>query len=132
METDRHRLEGLPGAGAVVHRTERRPLAHYLLVRDAGGDRELFQVPLSSRERALAAFSSGSAAWSFAFLGLPGRGWYAEERSAGEMATLLLALRALPTEVGWVLFDPLPGRPAAWDVPANLMRRDDFLDYLLG
>lgn len=103
-------------------------LLHYVLAREGNQGPVLFRLPLGFDEEALAVFSSGRAAQSFALSNALGQEWRTRICSAGELASLLLGPYAC---IECVLLDPLPGYLAAGDSPTNLMRWEDFLDYLL-
>ena len=88
----------------------------------------LLQVPLEFGEEAVVLFSSWETAQDF-FLSKVYRGeWYARECFAGELVSLLLGLYV---GIGWVLLDPLPGCLTLGGTPANLVRREDFVNHLL-
>ena len=121
--------------GYLVVRGEvgRRPagypvLLHHVLAREGNQGPVLFRLPLGYDEEPLAVFTSGRAAQSFALSNALGQEWRTRTSSAGELASLLSGLYAC---IEYVLLDPLPGCLAAGDTPTNLMRREDFLDYLL-
>lgn len=120
-------VERYPGRGAAG--SAKRPvLMHYGLARHGGNGLELLHVTLESGKEALPVFSSRRAAQSFLFSNALIQGWYARESYAGELTSLLCGLYA---GIDWVQLDPLPEHLAAEDTPANLMRREDFVDYLL-
>lgn len=112
-----------PGRGAAGS-AKRPTLLHYVLAWHGGNSLELLHVTLKSGKEALPVFSSRRAAQSFLFSNTLRQGWYARESYAGELVSLLCGLYA---GIDWVQLDPL----AAEDSPANLMRREDFVDYLL-
>jgi hypothetical protein len=104
-------------------------LLRYVIARQGNKGPELFSFSIGSDEEALAVFSSGRAAQSFALSNTLGWEWHARVCSAGELVSLLLGPYA---GIEWVLLDPLPGCLAAGDTPANFMRWENFVDYLLG
>ena len=114
----------------VGRRPARHPvLLHYVLAREATKDPALFSLPLGFDEEALAVFSSGRAAQSFALSSVLTQEWRTRICSAGELASLLLGPYAC---IEWVLLDPPSGCLGAENTPTNLTRREEFLDYLLG
>jgi hypothetical protein len=116
--------------GQVGRRPAGRPvLLHYVLAREGNQGLILFRLPLCFDEEALAVFSSGRAAQSFALSNALGQEWRTRICSTGELASLLLGPYAC---IEWMLHDPLPGCLAAGDTPTNLTRCEDFVDYLLG
>jgi hypothetical protein len=115
--------------GEVGRRPAGHPvLLHYVLAREGNQGPVLFRLPLGFDEEALAVFSSGRAAQSFALSNALGQEWRTKICSAGELASWLLGPYAC---IECVLLDPLPGYLAAGDSPTNLTRWEDFLDYLL-
>lgn len=58
-----------------------------------------------------------------------GTEWFAKECYPSELVSLLTGPYA---GVEWVLLDPLPGCLVSKDRPTNLMRSDNFVDYLSG
>ena len=104
-------------------------LLQYVLAREANKGPVLFSLPLDFDEEALAVFSSGRTAQSFALSSVLTQEWRTRICSAGELASLLLG-PYVGTE--WVLLDPLPGCLAVGNTLTNLTRWEDFLDYLLG
>jgi hypothetical protein len=118
-------VERYPGRGTEGS-TKRPVLVHYVLARHGGGGPELLHVTLESGEEALPVFSSRRTAQSFLFSNALRQGWYARASYAGELVSLLYGLYA---GIEWVQLDPLPEHPE--DTPANLMRWEDFVDYLL-
>ena len=103
-------------------------LLQYVLAREGNQGPVLFRLPLGFDEEALAVFSSGRAAQSFALSNALGQEWRTRICSAGELASWLLGPYAC---IEWVLLDPLPGYLAAGDSPTSPMRWEDFVDYLL-
>ncbi len=126
-------IEKDSGHGVAHGEVGRRPagqpvLLHYVLAREGNQGPVLFRLSLGFDEQALAVFSSGRAAQSFALSNALGQEWHTRICSAGELASLLLGPYAC---IECVLLDPLPGCLAAGDTPTNLTRWEDFLDYLL-
>lgn len=123
------RDSGRDAAREAPGRRAKRPvLLHYVLARHEGTRLELLHVTLKSGKQVLPVFTSRRAAQNILFSKALSRGWYARESYAGDLLSLLCGLYA-GTE--WVLLDPLPERLAVEDLPANLMRWEDFVDYLL-
>jgi hypothetical protein len=84
---------------------------------------------LKSGEEALPVFSFRKAAQTFVHSSAFEWEWYTKEFSSGELAFLLLGPYL---DVEWVLVNPPPGYLATEASPANLMRSESFIDYLLG
>ena len=108
-----------------------RPLVllHYMVARQQNVNLELFIVPLRFEEKALLVFSSERTAQTFTLSRTtPEWEWHVRACSAGELVSLLLGLYA---DINWILLDPLPRRALDKDMPENLVRCDDFIDYLL-
>lgn len=103
-------------------------LLRYVVARRENVDLELFSVHSRSEEKALIVFSSERTAQTFARSRAPEREWHVRVCSAGELVSLLLGLYA---GVNWVLLDPLPRHLVDKDTPENLVRCEDFIDYLL-
>lgn len=114
---------------AVEHQERHGVLLHYAITRREGDGPELLHVPVRGGEEVLPVFSSGWAAQSFLDHVTFGREWCAREYYPGELISLLVGPYA---GVEWVLLDPLPGCLTSQVRPANLMRSDNFVDYLLG
>ena len=112
----------------------RRPAGHpvllqYVLAREVNKAPVLFSLPLGFDEEALAVFSCGRAAQSFALSNVLTQKWRTRICSAGELASLLLGPYTCSE---WVLLDPLPGCLEAGNILTNLTRREELLDSLLG
>ena len=90
----------------------------------------LLQVPLEFGEEVIVLFSSWETAQSFFLSDVLQGEWYAKECSAGELTSLLLGPYKA---IKWVLFDLSPeGSLVEGDTEANLIRRERFVDHLLG
>lgn len=122
------------GHGVAHGEVGRRPAGHpvllqYVLAREGNQGPVLFRLPLGFDEEALVVFSSGTAAQSFALSNALGQEWRTKICSVGELVSWLLGPYM---GIEWVVLDPLPGYLATGDTPTNLMRWEDFVDYLLG
>jgi len=114
---------------AAGQRALRPVLMHYAIAQDGANGLKLLYVYLIFGEEALVVFSSWEAAQSFLSDVLQGER-YARECSAGELTSLLLGPYKA---IKWVLFDLSPeGSLMEGDTQANLMRRERFVDHLLG
>jgi hypothetical protein len=115
---------------AAGRRTLRPVLLHYAIAQDGANGVKLLRVSLRFGEEALAVFSSWEAAQGFFLSDVFQGEWYARVCSAGELTSLLLG----PYKgTKWVLLDPPPeGSFVEGDTQANLMRRERFVDHLLG
>ena len=106
---------------------ERRPSPlHYVVVKDGDKGLEVLRVPLPGKGEALPVFSAGWAARGYLFAEAPGGGWYVKTCTPDELLSLLFGSCA---GVEWVALDPRPGRSAG--EAANVMPRENFMDYLL-
>lgn len=115
---------------AAGQRALRSVLLHYAIAQDGANGLKLLRVSLRFSEEALVVFSSWKAAQSFFLSNVFQGEWYARECSAGELTSLLLGPYKA---IKWVLFDPSPeGSLVERDTQANLMRRERFVDHLLG
>ena len=103
-------------------------LLQYVVARRENVDLELFSIRSRSEEKALIVFSSERIAQTFALSRALEWEWHVRVCSAGELVSLLLGLYA---GVNWVLLDPLPRHLVDKDMTENLVRCDDFIDYLL-
>jgi hypothetical protein len=112
-------------------RRELRPvLFKYAIAQDGANGLKLLRVSLRFGEEALVVFSSWEAAQSFFLSDVFQGEWYARECSAGELTSLLLGPYKA---IKWVLFDLSPeGSLVEGDTEANLIRRERFVDHLLG
>jgi hypothetical protein len=99
---------------------------HYVVVRDGDQGLDVLRVPLQVGGEALLVFSAGWAARGYLFAEAPGGGWYVRTCIPSELASLLVGLCA---GVEWVALDPRPGRSGS--KVANVMPRENFMDYLL-
>ena len=101
-------------------------LAHHVVARQGNKGLEVLRVPLQGKGETLPVFTAAWAAHAYLFAGeASGRGWYARTCSPGELASLLVGLCA---GVEWVALDPRPGDEGE---AANVMPRENFVDYLL-
>jgi hypothetical protein len=108
---------------------ERSPaLLHYVVVRHGEKGLEVLLIRLEGKGEVLPVFSAGWAARGYLFAESPGGGWYVSTYTPGELISLLVGPCA---GVEWVALDPRPG-PRSWGEVANLMPRENFVDYLLG
>ena len=104
-------------------------LVQYAIAQYGNKGLRLLSVPLGFREEALLVFSSWEAAQSFLLSDASQGEWHVRECSAGELVSLLLGLYK---DLGWVLLDPLPAHLVPGEIPTNLARRENFVNYLLG
>src|SRR3712207_784851 len=84
-------------------------------------------MPLKGNGEVLPVFSAGWAARGYLFAEAPGGGWYVNACAPGELFSLLVGPCA---GVEWVALDPRPG-PRSGGRAANIMPRENFVDYLL-
>jgi hypothetical protein len=106
----------------------RRPvLVHHLVAKHGDKGLEVLRILLDERGETLPVFSAGWAARGYLFAEAPGGGWYVKTCTPGELFSLLVGPCA---GVGWVALDPRPGRSGG--EVANVMPRENFVDYLLG
>ena len=121
------RFGGKQRRGLATGASERRPAPlHHVVTRDGDKGLEVLRVSLRGKGDALPVFSSGWAARGYLFAEAPGGGWYVKTCAPGELISLLVGPCA---GVEWVMLDPRPGRHAG--EVANLMRWENFVDYLL-
>lgn len=102
---------------------------HYPIARDGEGVLNLLCVPLETHGEALVVFSSREVARDLLLSGaLPGE---CETRmcSGGELVSLLFGPYK---KVRWVLLDPSARHLEGGSAGANLVRREGFVDHLLG
>ena len=125
-ESDNERRVATEEAG---QHERHRILPHYAIARREGDGTELLRVPVRGSEEVLPVFSSRWPAQSFLDHVSFGTEWLAKECYPSELISLLSGPYA---GVEWVLLDPLPGCLVSEDRPANLMRSDNFVDYLSG
>jgi len=115
---------------AAGRRALRPVLFKYAIAQDGANGLKLLRVSLRFGEEALVVFSSWEAAQSFFLSDVFQGEWYARECSAGELTSLLLGPYKA---IKWVLFDLSPeGSLVEGDTEANLIRRERFVDHLLG
>ena len=115
---------------AAGRRALRPVLFKYAIAQDGANGLKLLRVSLRFGEEALVVFSSWEAAQSFFLSDVFQGEWYARECSARELTSLLLGPYKA---IKWVLFDLSPeGSLVEGDTEANLIRRERFVDYLLG
>ena len=111
------------GAGVSVGRPV---LVHHVVARQGDKGLEVLRIPLQGKGEMLPVFSAGWSARGYLFAEeTPGWGWYVRACSPGELASLLVGLYA---GVEWVALDPRPGGEGE---AANMMPRENFVDYLL-
>jgi hypothetical protein len=120
---------GKQGRGLTIGIPERSPAPlHYVLVRHDEKGLEVLRIRLEGKDEALPVFSAAWAARGYLFAEAPGGGWYVSTYTPGELVSLLVGSCA---GVGWVALDPRPGPRSGGEV-ANIMPRENFVDYLLG
>lgn len=126
--TTHERHHRRPVSSAATRVRPRTPLMHYPIARGGEGVLSLLRVPLAAGE-ALVVFSSRKTARAaLGSMNLPENS-DARVCSGGELVSLLFGPYK---DVGWVVFDPLPGRVAEEIAAAGLVSRERFVDYLLG
>lgn len=104
-------------------------LLHYAIARHGEDGLRLLHIPLGFDEEALVVFSSSKAAEKYFLSNVVSGAWYTRECSGGELVSLLLG----PYEgIEWVLLDSLSDCLSAGGTATNLMRRERFVDHLLG
>ena len=123
------RFGGKQRGGVATGVPERRlaPL-HHVVARDGDKGPEFLRVLLEGKGQVLPVFSAAWAARGYLFAEAPGGGWYVSTYTPGELISLLVGPCA---GVEWVALDPRPGPRSGGEV-ANLMPRENFVDYLLG
>ena len=105
-------------------------LLHYAIARDGDSGTRLLHTPSEFREEVLIVFSSSEMAQDFFLSDILRVDWHTRECSAGELVSLLLGPYK---DIEWVLLDPSSRvRLTEEGNQANLMGREDFIDYLLG
>src|SRR5215203_2133233 len=87
---------------------------------------EVFVLQMG-KGQVLPVFSAGWAARGYLFAEAPGGGWYVRACIPGQLISLLVGPCA---GVEWIALDPRPG-PRSGGEAANLMPRENFVDYLL-
>ena len=108
---------------------ERSPAPlHYVVVRHDEKELEVLRIRLEGKGEVLPVFSAAWAARGYLFAEALGGGWYVSTCTPGELISLLLGPCA---GVEWVALDPGPSPRSGGEV-ANLMPRENFVDYLLG
>jgi hypothetical protein len=101
-------------------------LIHHVVARQGDKGLEVLRIPLQGKSETLPVFSAGWAARGYLLAEeAPGWGWYVRACSPGELASLLVGLCV---GVEWVALDPRPGGEGE---AANVMPRENFVDYLL-
>jgi hypothetical protein len=101
-------------------------LIHHVVARQGDKGLEVLRISLQGKGETLPVFSAGWAARGYLLAEeAPGWGWYVRACSPGELASLLVGLCA---GVEWVALDPRPGGEGE---AANVMPRENFVDYLL-
>ena len=101
-------------------------LVHHVVARQGDKGLEVLRIPLQGKGETLPVFTAGWAARGYLLAEeAPGWGWYVRACPPGELASLLVGLYA---GVEWVALDPRPGGEGE---VANVMPRENFVDYLL-
>jgi hypothetical protein len=107
--------------------SERSPAPlHYVVIKDGDKGLEVLRVSLQGNGEALPVFSAGWAARGYMFAEASGGGWYVKTCTPDELVSLLVGHCA---GVDWVALDTRPGRGGG--EAANVMPRENFMDYLL-
>jgi len=101
-------------------------LVHHVVARQGDKGLEMLRIPLSGKGETLPVFTAQWAARSYLFAEPSGGGWYVSACTPGELVSLLVGRYA---SVEWVALDPRPGRSGG--EAANMMPRENFVDYLL-
>jgi hypothetical protein len=101
---------------------------HYVVVRHGENGSEVLRIRLEEKGEVLPVFSAAWASRGYLFAEAPGGGWYVSTYTPGELISLLVGPCV---GVEWVALDPRPGPRSGGEV-ANLMPRENFVDYLLG
>jgi hypothetical protein len=102
-------------------------LVHHLVAKHGDQGLEVLRVLQDERGETLPVFSAGWAARGYLFAEAPGGGWYVKTCTPEELFSLLVGPCA---GVEWVALDPKPSRSGG--EAANVMPRENFVDYLLG
>ncbi len=122
-------IGGKQRKGLATGDPERHPAPlHYVVAKDDARALEVLRVSLEGKGGVLPVFSAGWAARGYLFAEAPGGGWYVKTCTPGELFSLLVGPCA---GVEWVALDPRPGPRRGGEV-ANVMPRENFVDYLLG
>ena len=120
---------GKQGRGLTTGIPERSPaLLHYVVVRHGEKGLEVLRIRLEGKGEVLPVFSVAWVSRGYLFAEAPGGGWYVSTYTPGELISLLFGPCV---GVEWVALDPRPGPRSGGEV-ANLMPRENFVDYLLG
>jgi len=122
-----HRGDPAEHGGAGVS-PGRGVLVHHLVAKHGDEGLEVLRILLDERGETLPVFSAGWAARGYLFAEAPGGGWYVKTCTPGELFSLLVGTCA---GIDWVALDPRPG-PGSGGEAANVMPRENFVDYLLG
>ena len=99
---------------------------HYVLAKAGDKGLEVFVLQMG-KGQVLPVFSAGWAARGYLFAEAPGGGWYVRACIPGQLISLLAGPCA---SVEWIALDSRPG-PRSGGEAANLMPRENFVDYLL-
>jgi hypothetical protein len=99
---------------------------HHVVARNGDKGLEVFVLQMG-KGQVLPVFSAGWAARGYLFAEAPGGGWYVRACIPGQLISLLVGPCA---SVEWIALDPRPG-PRSGGEAANLMPRENFVDYLL-
>jgi hypothetical protein len=126
------RFGGKRGRGLTTGIPERSPASlHYAVVRHDKKGLEMLRIRLEGKGEVLPVFSAAWAARGYLFAeapgGAPGGGWYVSTYTPGELISVLVGPCA---GVEWVALDPRADSRSGGEV-ANLMSRENFVDYLL-
>ncbi len=120
---------GKQGRGLTTGIPERSPAPlHYAVVKPGEKELEVLRMRLEGKGEVLPVFSAAWASRGYLFAEAPGGGWYVSTYTPGELISLLVGPCV---GVEWVALDPGPG-PRSGDNAANVMPRENFVDYLLG
>ena len=105
---------------------ERSPAPlHFVVVRHGEKGLGALRIRLEGKGEVLPLFSAAWAPREYLFAEAPGGGWYVSTYTPGELVSLLVGSCA---GVEWVALDPRPGGEGE---AANVMPRENFVDYLL-
>jgi hypothetical protein len=125
-ETMREHRGGSSERGGDDVSVGRPVLMHHVVARQGDKGLEVLRIPLQGKGETLPVFSAGWAARGYLLAEeAPGWGWYVRACTPGELVSLLVGLCA---GVEWVALDPRPGGEGE---TANVMPRENFVDYLL-
>jgi hypothetical protein len=121
------KVGGKQRGGLATGVPERRPARlHHVVARDGDEGLEVFVLQMG-KGQVLPVFTAGWTARGYLFAEAPGGGWYVRACIPGQLISLLVGPCA---GVEWIALDPRPG-PSGGGGAANLMPRENFVDYLL-